>query len=69
MFLLLFGLLLIAISLLADRQMAARAETCPPTQETRYLPRTLDMHMEDSSKVGTLFRPLFDDDRLNDRYR
>lgn len=69
MFLLLFGLLLVAISLLAERQFSARAETCPPTHETRYLPRTLDMHMEDSAKVGSLFRPLFEDDRLSDRFR
>lgn len=69
MFLLLFGLLLIAISLLAERRIAEREETCPPTHETRYLPRTLDMHMEDSAKVGRLFRPLFDDDRLSDRFR
>lgn len=57
MFLLLFGLLLVVISLLAERQSHG-GTACPTT--TKYLPRDLDMMMKDAEDVTGLFKPMFE---------
>lgn len=67
MLLILFGLLLVAISLLADRKSNTTCE--PSSGEVKYLPRNLDMMMKDAEDVGVLFRPMFESNLGDQRYQ
>tara|TARA_B000000475_G_C15923273_1_gene417595 strand:- start:231 stop:443 length:213 start_codon:yes stop_codon:yes gene_type:complete len=66
MVVILFGLALIIISLLYDRRRKHTQTPCPT--KTEYLPRTLDMLMADSEKVGDHFKGMFEHHIDGDNY-